>query len=208
MFSRPLAAAFDLAVCLLMMFMILALTASDSKTSHIPTYGKMAVTATWAPNANDDIDIYVRDPLGNIVYFANKSFPNMHLERDDLGTQLSGTQTLPNGRKVIVSYNGERIVITSVIPGEYTVNLHYYRLATKGGLDVLVQLWQLQGNDVVLMSKKVHLLREGDEVTVWRFTLDANGNVSRVNTLHADLVYNAKIPSPTIAPTSSPPTLH
>lgn len=184
-------AAFDLVVCLGLMFLILALT-SNTQPPHIKTFGKYAVTMTWPPKSNDDFDLYVRDPIGSISFFGNTSMPDMHLEHDDLGALLSNTTQLPNGRHVTTLFNGERTVITQVLPGEYTVNVHYYRRASNQPIPVTVELWSLQGNDRVLLTRKIIFRQEGQEVTVWRFNLSQNGSVSNVNERHADLVYNVK----------------
>jgi len=183
------------------MFVILALTSSTQKP-HIPTFGQVAVTATWASNSNDDVDLYVRDPSGNVCFFANTNLAGMHLEHDDLGTVTSGTVTLANGRKIVTGFNGERTVISTVVPGEYTVNVHLYRQANASHpVPVTVQFWQLQGNDRVLLSRTVVLAHEGDEKTIWRVTLDAQGRLRSTNTRPAYLVFSAAIP--TISPSPS-----
>ncbi len=97
--------------------------APTRKPPTIDTPGVLAITDSWAAHSNNDIDIYVRDPVGNVVYFADTSEGLMHLEQDDLGAAVTGMQTLPNGRVVRATYNGERVVLTGAVPGEYVVNI-------------------------------------------------------------------------------------
>lgn len=130
--------------------------------------------------------------MGSICFFGNTNVANMHLEHDDLGTQLSGTVTLLDGRKIVTSYNGERTILTSVTPGEYTVNIHLYRKKSLSSVPVTVQLWSLRGNDAVLLTRKVILRGEGDEQTVWRFTLSESGHVSNVNERYTELVFKSR----------------
>lgn len=183
----PMVVAFDMVVCLAMIFLILALTASRTPP-HIDTQGLYAVTAAWANGSNDDVDLYVRDPQGDICYFGQSSVGLMHLEQDDLGTGVTGTQVLPDGRTIISSSNIERTVITGISPGEYTVNVHMYTKNDPGPTTVTVQVWALRGSDHVLLQRTVVLARTGDERTVWRFHLSPNGSVSDVNEIPAHLV--------------------
>jgi len=187
--KNPLVAGFDLVTVLMMMFLILALT-DKPKQPTVPTFGQFAVTITWKDKSNDDVDLYVRDPSGNIAYFGYPSIGLMHLEQDDLGYGITGYQTLPNGRSVTVTYNGERTVISGIIPGEYTVNVHMYRKSDPGPTTVDVSLWSLRGSDEVLLHKIITLEKSGDEVTVWRFTANERGEISDVNSRPVTLVYN------------------
>ena len=45
------------------------------------------VVVNWDRDSKLDVDIWVKDPLNNILSFTNKNVPGMHLERDDLGFQ-------------------------------------------------------------------------------------------------------------------------
>lgn len=188
--KRPLIAAFDLLCCLLMVFV---LSQGQHKPPHIQTFGQFAVTITWPAHSNDDVDLYVRDPLGNICYFGALTIGQMTLEGDDLGTATSGTTTLPDGRVVVSPYNGERTVLHAIVPGEYTVNVHMYNKADPGPTTVIVKLWSLRGNDQVVHTQTVVLTRQGQQVTAFRFTLDAAGHASNYNRLPAHLVQSLDI---------------
>ena len=43
------------------------------------------ITVFWPDNLEDDVDIYVEDPAGNLVWFKSREPGLMHLDRDDLG---------------------------------------------------------------------------------------------------------------------------
>lgn len=189
MHKNPMIAAFDLVVLLAMMFMILALT-SSTKPPHVQTYGKFVVIAQWPNYSNNDVDLYVRDPFGGIAYFGNLKVDQMHLEMDDLGTDISGVTFEPNGTTRISNpVNVERTVLTGIIPGQYTVNVQMYRRSDPSlNTPVRVQLWDLQGTDHVILEKTVMLHDSGSQVTIWRFNLSNSGSVSNVNSIPANLV--------------------
>ena len=46
---------------------------------------QMIIQVNWNPNIDCDVDIWVRDPANNIVYFNERDKGLMHIERDDLG---------------------------------------------------------------------------------------------------------------------------
>jgi hypothetical protein len=170
----PRVAALDLLSCLVLVFAILALI-SQPKTPNRPaiiTPGVVALVLTWKPGSNDDLDLWVQDPKGNLAWFASREAGTMYLEHDDLGTAISGTY-----------YHSERTVIREVVPGEYIVNVHAYYLHDPGPITATVQLWRTHGTSAPIYSRSFVLSYTGDEVTAFRFTLSASGEVSNINVL-------------------------
>src|SRR6266498_1835167 len=94
--GAPMLAPFELLLCVLFIFMVIAITAEITKAKPtIDTLGYYAVTTMWPDGSNDDVDLYVRDPVGDIVWFNSQDEGLMHLEADDRGTLASGTQFIP-----------------------------------------------------------------------------------------------------------------
>lgn len=182
--KRPLVAAVDLLANLVLVFAVLALTATHQKP-QAPQNVQFAVVDTWAAGSNADVDLYVRDPAGDVCYFGDPNVGLMNLEHDDLGTMTSGIQRTADGRTVTVPYNGERIDLRGYVPGEYTVNVHAYSLNGEGPTRVTVKLWEA---DRVEATATVTLRRTGDERTAFRFTLTKSGRVVGVNRVQARFV--------------------
>jgi hypothetical protein len=178
-------AAIDTLFCLLLIILVL-LQPPPKKTTAVDTLGVYAVTISWKDGSNDDVDLYVEDPEGNVVYFGSDSVGLMHLEHDDLGTAASETEG-----SVRVVQNGERVVIRGAVVGEYSVNVHLYMKSDRGSIKVHVELWRLRGNDKSLISRNVVLVREGQALTPFRFTLDAKGRMTGHNELPKNVVYSA-----------------
>ena len=193
--QRPMVVVVDMLCCLLIVFLLLA--APPAKPPNPPTYGQYAVTIQWRSGSNNDVDLYVRDPVGNVCFFAAENIGLMQLEGDDLGTKTSGTTTLSDGRKIVVPRNSERTVIRGIIAGEYTVNVHMYLRNDKLPPDtiVLVQLWTLRGNDHVIHQQYITLHGTGDEQTAFRFRMNEVGNVTSYNRLPAHFTGYSSIPT-------------
>jgi len=87
-----------------------SLEASDTQsfTSEIPPTA-LRTTLTWDTNGTD-VDLWVTDPNGERCYYGNSV--------TDSGLELDFDDT--NG------YGPENITTTSIIPGDYLVQVHYY----------------------------------------------------------------------------------
>ena len=175
--SLPAFAAIDFLSCLLVVFVAVAVT---SRPPQVKTYGSYAVVARW-PAGSNDVDLYVRDPAGNLCYFHNTQAGQMQLEHDDLGTLASN---YGNGRP-----NVERTVLRGTTPGQYVVGANFFLQRTpKGRIPVSVELWDLRGDDRVLKSRVVYVAHTGDQRTPFRFTVDASGRVTGFSYLAANLI--------------------
>ena len=188
---------FDLMLAALALFMIAALLVHSKDPARIATEGKYAVTITWAPKANDDVDLWMADPVGNICYFGASYAGLMHLEHDDRGTSISETQQLPDGKLVVFPYNGERVVLAGTIPGSYVVNVAMWDKRDIGPRKVIVRLWKLDpaGGDKVIHSQVVTLTFGGQEVTAFRFVVNVAGKVVTYNRLPRSLAHTVGTPA-------------
>ena len=140
------------------------------KPPAVQTFGQYVVTSEWT--GSDDVDLYVRDPEGNIVYFSNLSAGHMSLEHDDLGDATSGFSD---------KHQQERVVIRATEPGEYTVNVQMYGKYGAKPTTVTVTLWVLRGRDRQYTKSVIVLHAEGDERTAFRFVLNRNGDITSIN---------------------------
>lgn len=155
------------------------------------------ITAEWATKINADVDLWVADPLGNIVYFQNKDLGLLHLDYDNLGktnsivTLNDGTTVEPDSAREVVSLRG-------IVPGEYVVNLVLYSLKDDSGMyitkespqpvDVKVEIIRINPSVTVSRTLLVKLNYVGQEATAIRFTLDKAGNMSAENFIHRKLI--------------------
>jgi hypothetical protein len=189
-------------VCFIALFMLalLQINPESAKENAIETLGKYAVVVTWPDGSHDDVDLYVRDPAGNVAFFQNRDIGLMHLEHDDLGARSDSMRT--DVGDVTVDRNEERVVIRGIVPGEYTVNVHMYRKSDPGQTPVTITLYRLIGNDEAVISKERVLERNGHELTAFRFTLREDESLSGTSELPRRLV--GKAPPRSGGPPSGP----
>jgi len=178
---------FNTLLIFVMLFAV-ALVAMNPKarTGDIPAKAEFIITVTWPDLNPNDIDTWVQDPGGNLVWFRAREAGMMHLDRDDRG--LSNDTIVINGQKVVNPLNQEVVTLRGIAPGEYTVNLHYYDSKNGEPVPINVSVVKVNPQAVVAYYGTVTLQRKGDEATAARFTLDAQGQVTDVNTLAKTIV--------------------
>ena len=95
-----------------------------AKKGDIIVNAEFIITMSWPAENNDDMDLYLKDPTGNVVYFRAKDRGLTHLDRDDLGA-TNDTIATDHG-PIVHQLNEEHITIRGIVEGEYIVNVHWY----------------------------------------------------------------------------------
>ena len=155
-----------------------------AKTKDVESKSDFLIQLTWTDTSGDDIDLWVKDPLGNLVSFRNRGGGLMHLDRDDLG--LSNDRILKSdGKYEYIIRNKEIVSLRGIIPGKYLVNVHVYNKKPDaqhkmGPSDIRVVLIKLNPYKEVAYAEFVGDQR-GQEFTAFHFTLDAEGKVIRLS---------------------------
>jgi len=177
---------FNSLLCFAALFVIsFLLITPQKKSTSVDVKAEFLIVAEWPESMNDDVDVYVEDPAGNIVFFMRREKGLMHLDRDDLGESNDILHT-PGGT-IKYSENREIVTIRGTVTGEYVVNVHLYKRRTSETIPVTVEITKINPFSTVLLDT-VELFAEGDEKTVCRFTLDTEGNVSKLYHLPKSLV--------------------
>lgn len=156
----------------------------EEQKSSIETDGLYAIVATWPADVNDDVDLWVKDPAGNLIFYGRTTAELMHLEYDDRGDV--GDTAMTSTGKVKVDINRERAIIRAGMAGEYVVNVQMYTKRHPAPTTVKVSLYRLRGDDTEVLVKE-RVLKEGDEKTAFRFTLAPDGEMTGNNELDVRL---------------------
>jgi hypothetical protein len=171
---------------ILLFFIVLIFMNPPAKTGIIDPKAEYIVSVSWPDGSADDIDTWVENPSGEVVWFKNPSAGLMHLDRDDRGS--TGDTLLVDGREVQNPLNNEVVTLRGVIPGQYVINLHYYDTQSRQPVDAQVSLVKVNPRAEVLFYDTVRLDVVGSERTAVRFTVRPDGSVADVNTLQKSIV--------------------
>jgi len=168
-----------LQVVAFLFFLALLAMNPEAKEGKVEAKAEFIITMAWPDSHPDDIDLYAEDPLGNIVWYHAREAGFMTLDRDDRGA--ANNSITVDGRRITSPIRQETISIRGIVPGEYTVNVHYF-LATKGGpVPAAVKIEKINPLVEVVSYDTVVLERMGEEKTAARFKLAADGSVTDVN---------------------------
>jgi hypothetical protein len=157
-----------------------------ARTGAVDPKAEFLITLTWPDGRRDDVDLYVEDPAGNLVWFREREAGLMHLDRDDLGLRNDLIEI--GGQQVINPLNQEVVSIRGIVPGEYVVNMHLYRAEGDLPLSAQVKVEKLNPRVEVVFYGEVILDGTGDERTAVRFSVRPDGRFGEVNRLARSIV--------------------
>lgn len=159
--------------------------------ANIVAKAEYMVTIEWDNDSLNDIDLWMKAPNGEVIYFRHLSSNlGIFLERDDLGGTNDIIVTV-DGDKKIIPINKEVITMRAIVPGNYTINIHAFSLKkdiNRTAENVKVSVIKINPFKIVL-DKQVLLDKQGQEVTVWSFVMDKEGNIGEVETFPVPMVY-------------------
>jgi hypothetical protein len=169
-----------------MLFIAFALIRPDAKAGDVEVKAEFVISVTWPDNNPDDIDTYVQEPGGNVVWYHSMQKGFVTLDRDDRGNYLD--EIMVNGELVTFPLNQETVTIRRIVPGEYVVNLYQFSNDSHAPVPVTVKIEKINPKLEVIYYDTVTLRKKGDERTAVRFTLDGEGNVTDLNTRQLSLI--------------------
>lgn len=179
---------FNMLIAFVFCFIIalLAMNPKALKAGDIPAKAEFIITVSWPDNNPNDLDTWVQDPAGDLVWFRAREAGLMHLDRDDRG--LANDTIVVNGKQIVNPLNQEVVTLRGIAPGEYTVNIQYYESKNGEPVEATVSLVKVNPRAEVVYYGTATLARKGDEATALRFTVLPDGTVNNINTLPKTLV--------------------
>jgi hypothetical protein len=147
------------------------------------------ITLEWPNELDCDVDLWVRDPLNNIVSYRFLEAGLMYFERDDMGKRRSIYEI--DGKQIVIDPdNKEFVTLRGTFPGEYIVNLHVYSclnaeksIGLQAGtpMDILVTIEIIRINPSFIVVKHIEMKMESvwQEKTAIRFVMDNKKNILR-----------------------------
>ena|GEM_PF-3131354 len=164
----------DFLVAVVQMQQAIIERASFQKPSVTP-FGQYAVTMT--AKTPDDLDLYVRDPQGDIAWYGGLQAGPLSLEHD----------TIPGVTDPASAGDHELTIIREASAGEYVANVHVYSGSRPAS--VTVALWDIRGfRKRMLVSRTFSVTGQGEQKTAFRWRLNAAGDYAGHNLLPADLL--------------------
>jgi hypothetical protein len=160
-----------------LVILIFHIAKDDTVAEEARDRGNVRVEILWPNEMNVDIDLWVQAPGDVPVGYSNLNGQVFNLVRDDLGHYND-----------LTSMNYE-VAHSRGIPdyGEWIINLHWFSNRsneTSVPVTVIITIKKddsanSKGKPVKILNTTVTLIRVGQEKTVVRFRIDADGNIEK-----------------------------
>jgi len=157
------------------------------KKEGIKTQAEFIITLSWDKDNIDDVDLWVKDPAGSIIYFDKKELGMTHLDRDDLGSDKDQMKD-SDGNMIFYKFNQEISTIRAIIPGTWTVNVHMYNKNTKEPCNAEVKIEKINPLITIVAFDRFVMTIKGEERTIANFTVDSSGAVTDINRIPREIV--------------------
>ena len=149
-----------------------------TKFGNINMKAEYIITVDWNNNLPDDIDLWVKDPNGEIVSYLKKDAGWLHLDRDDQG--IINDKVIIDGKDVVYPVNREVVTLRGIIPGIYTVNLYMYDNKSLKPVNAKITIEKVNPTLKLVFFDNVVMEMKDVELTVLKFRLDSSGNFSSI----------------------------
>ena len=107
---------FNALLSFVVMFVLAVLLINPvAKSGAVDPKAEFLITLTWPEGRREDVDLYVEDPAGELVWFRSREAGLMHLDRDDLGERNDMIEV--SGRRIANPLNQETVSIRGILPG-------------------------------------------------------------------------------------------
>ncbi len=166
-------------IAFLFFIAVILLTVQQDNKGKVESKAEFLISMSWPDDHPDDFDIFVQDPLSNVVWYRRHDSGFMVLERDNRGQ--ANDFVMINGKKVRSSTRQELVSLRGVVAGEYTVNVYHFVAQTGAPVPVDVTVEKLNPKVTIVAKETVMMKGAGTEKTAVRFTLDADGNVEKIS---------------------------
>lgn len=147
------------------------------------------ITLEWPNEIDCDVDLWIRDPLNNIVSYRQMEGGLMYFERDDMGKRRSVFEL--DGKEIVIDPdNKEFVTLRGTFKGEYVVNVHLYSCIKKetqlgmsaGALvdvPITIEVVRINPNFIVVKHIEMKMDSVWQEKTAVRFVMDDKKNIIR-----------------------------
>lgn len=166
---------FNILVGFVFLFLVAFLMINPvAKKNDIKAKAEFMITMEWPDSDKNDMDLWVRDPLGNRCGFKSKEVGLMNLDRDDLGSY--NDMVIINGEPISIEGNKETISIRGIVPGEYLISGHFYRMNEEISGPVPVRVEVIKINPyAVLYQQTIEFSTKGELHNYYAFTINNLG---------------------------------
>lgn len=153
----------------------LLVISDDTEAKKVDTTSRFLITLTWADGSDSDIDLSLKTPTGEVIWFRTRQAAFASLDHDNLGR--GNNVVIDNaGNVVTAAQRDEVIYLRETVAGVYVVNVHAYTMIVPEDVTLTLVAVDPQWRRVV--TRKLSLAERHQEETAFRFTIDLSGAIT------------------------------
>ena len=149
---------------------------TEQNKADIKVNAEFVITLEWDHDQDNDIDVWIEDPDGSLLWYRDQKVGVMHGDRDDKGWS---DDIYINGE--IIKINQEIITFRGIIEGEWIINIHFYRIGIrprdKEGSTIKISLIKLNPKATIIFKKEYRMETYWEQITVARFHMTSAGTI-------------------------------
>ena len=170
---------FNLLLCTLCLFIIAFLSINPIKQDQdVESSDVLQIVLTWGDENDDDFDLWLITPDKQYIGFKSPQTTLGNLDRDDLG--IANDTIIVNGEGRSIKLNKEIISLRQLIPGDYYINVHYYKQNDKPAEGFNVEVSKIKPYKLVFKGSNFLLPRQ--EKTIVSFTVTEKYDITNIAT--------------------------
>ena len=166
---------FLLATLILLVIAVLNIV-EEKNQADIKTEAEFVLTLEWNKNQDNDIDVWVEDPNGDMLWYRSQDTGIIHLDRDDRGKLDDHYE---NGKAIQI--NQEIVTFRGILPGEWCINEHFFRMGENKEdhepVHIKTTFIKINPRAKIIFQKEITLTERWEQVTVARFTMSEKGEI-------------------------------
>ena len=170
---------FNLMLGFAAMFLLSLAMISSSKVSQDESLKRDVeyfIRIEWQGDSDNDVDMWLQDPVGDMIGYRDKQRHNMYLERDNLGNDAN--LSTPG------HINEEIVSILKITPGWYTMNLHWFeRRRDSRTPEVKWSIIKIKPTMQTISTGTTSIKFKGQEITAFRMKIAKDGNIEQIDTI-------------------------
>ena len=184
---------FNMLIAFVFCFVIalLSFNPQAKKAGDVPAKAEFMITVSWPDNNPNDIDTWVLEPGGKVLWFRQRDVGLLHLDRDDRGAK--NNSVVVHGQQVSSGTRQEIVTLRGLVAGEYVVNAHYYESVDHQPVDVTATVVKINPQAQIVFTGTQQIGAKGEERTLVRFSITDAGDVTEVSTQPKSIVLRSGI---------------
>lgn len=146
----------------------------QESTGNLQQKADTIITMDWPDNSQDDVDLWVKGPNGEILFYKNRAAGVLTLDQDERGLNS------------LVSYRQEVASLRGREPGIYIVKIVMFSKRETDPATVNVHLIQVNPRYEKMAEVSLTLDKYGNTKVAFKFQVAEDGTVTVLNSSEED----------------------